>query len=272
MTDTTNATPAQPPVPGSPEHDAALAAVFDSRQNPDGAPASQPATPATPAPQAQAQAQVPDYIPEKFRSAADPMKAMAEAYAALESKQAAPQTPQTPPANDDAKAQVQAAGIDFDGLSSKYQQNGALDAADYSALEKAGIPKVQVDAYIAGQEALAQSIRNDVFSSVGGEAKFTAMADWAAKSVPASELKAFNEVMDTGSVEQIKLAVAGLNSKFVASVGNEPNLLGGRGGNTPTDVFRSVQELTAAMRDPLYAKDPAYRADVEAKLARSSIM
>ncbi len=255
------------PAPGTPEHDASLAAVFDSRQQ---APTDQQTKTAP------AAAAVPDYVPEKFRSAEDPLKAMAEAYAALEAKQAAPaqqpkETPQTP-TPDEAQQQVQKAGLDFNALSTKYLQTGALADDDYSALEKAGIGRDMVDAYIAGQEAIAEQMRNDVFSTVGGEQKFTAMAEWAGKNVPAAEVKAFNEVMENGSAEQVKLAVAGLNARYIAAVGHEPNLLGGNLSKTMGDTFRSVHELTEAMRDPRYAKDPAYRADVEARLSRSNIM
>lgn len=261
----------QQPVPGSPEHDASLAAVFDSRQQ---APASTPAV----APAAQPNA-VPDYVPEKFRTAADPLKAMADAYAALEAKQANPATPkpvETPdmqaPTTDDAKNAVQAAGLDFDALGAKYLANGSLDDADFSALAGAGISRDMVNAYIAGQEAIADQMRTTVFNTVGGEDKFSSMTDWAGKNLPKAEVIAFNEVMENGTEEQVKLAVAGLNARFVAAVGNEPNLLGGNLSKTAGDTFRSVHELTEAMRDPRYAKDPAYRSDVEAKLARSNIM
>ncbi len=261
---TQSPTQPQAPMPGTPEHDAALAAVFDSRQQ---QPLEQQPSPQKPA--------VPDFVPEKFRSAEDPLKAMAEAYAALEAKQTAPQQPATQqqtPSQTEAKETVQNAGLDFDALSTKYLSTGSLAAEDYASLEKAGIGKDMVDAYIAGQEAIADGMRNDVFQSVGGEDKFQAMAAWAGKSVPKAELKAFNDVMETGNTEQVKLAVAGLNARYLAAVGNEPNLLGGGASNTLGDTFRSVHELTEAMRDPRYAKDPAYRSDVEAKLARSSIM
>jgi hypothetical protein len=270
-------TQAQAPVPGSPEHDAQLAAVFDSRQQPQ---TQQPAATSTP----DQKPAVPDFVPEKFRSAEDPLKAMAEAYAALEAKQAAaapkpaaapaavePPKPGEAPTAEQAQAAAQAAGLDFNALSTKYMETGSLAAEDYAALEKSGIPKSMVDSYIAGQEAIANSMRNDIFQTVGGEDKFTSMAEWAGKNMPKADVLAFNQVMETGSAEQVKLAVAGLNARYLEAVGSEPNLLGGNA-STTQDVFRSVQQLTEAMRDPRYAKDPAYRADVEAKLARSSIM
>ena len=41
--------------------------------------------------------------------------------------------------------------------------------------------------------------------------------------------------------------------------------------NNSGDVFRSQQELVAAMNDPRYDRDPAYRQDVIEKLDRSNL-
>ena len=42
--------------------------------------------------------------------------------------------------------------------------------------------------------------------------------------------------------------------------------------NTSTDSFGSVAQVTEAMNDPRYSKDPAFRKEVEDKLARSSVI
>ena len=56
------------------------------------------------------------------------------------------------------------------------------------------------------------------------------------------------------------------------AVGQEPNLLGGRISNNATDVYRSVQEVEAAMNDPRYLHDTAYTQDVEEKVSRSDVL
>ena len=38
------------------------------------------------------------------------------------------------------------------------------------------------------------------------------------------------------------------------------------------DAFESIAQVTEAMSDPRYDKDPAYRASVEKKIARSSVI
>ncbi|CLP71539.1 Uncharacterised protein [Mycobacterium tuberculosis] len=66
------------------------------------------------------------------------------------------------------------------------------------------------------------------------------------------------------------MAILGLKARYDAANGSEPTLLGGNA-KASEDVFRSTAELTAAMKDPRYKKDPAYREDVKQKLARSNI-
>lgn len=231
-------------------------------------------TPSTPAPVAER----PSWLPEKFQSP----EAMAEAYKALESKmgQSAPQTPtpQTPPPMDpptDSKVAenvVKESGLDYSAFSEEYQTGGKLSDQSYEKLAQAGIPREMVDAYIQGQEAVADNIRHEVFSSVGGEEKFQQMSQWAAVNMSKAELEAFNTTVETGSVEQIKLAVRALHNSYTAANGSAPNYVN-MGANTQasSDVFRSTAELVEAMSNPKYATDEAYRRDVEQKLSRSNI-
>lgn len=256
QTSTTNASP----VSGPEGHDAAMTAKADAALAPK--PNEQPA----PAP-----AERPAGLPEKFSSWED----MASAYAELERKQSGGKpegtpatTPETPEA---AQAQVEAAGLDFAVLTSEYQTAGELSQATYDKLAAAGIPKDTVDSYIAGQEAIAQQAIDGVMGEFGGAEQYGQMVQWASANMSKADVTAFNKVMDGGDLGSIKLTIAGLQAKYLAANGSEPTLL--NGGNSPTDadVFRSTAELTAAMRDTRYAKDPAYRADVQAKAGRSSI-
>ena len=48
-------------------------------------------------------------------------------------------------------------------------------------------------------------------------------------------------------------------------------MLTGKAAETRGDVFRSQAQLVAAMSDPRYDNDPAYRSDVVEKLNRSDL-
>jgi len=245
---------------GTPEYDAAMIEKFDDSQKPEGGNQTE---------QTGTQEERPSWLPEKFQSAED----LAKAYAELEAKQSAGKPAEQTPAATEEQAQklVTDAGLDFDALSAKFAQTGALSDEDYAALEGAKIPRAMVDAYIEGQKAIAQTHRATLLSAVGGEEGFTAVSTWAADALDAADIDAFNSVMDSGDMGAMKLALAGLKAQYDAENGSEPTLLKADTGSASQEVFRSTAELTAAMKDPRYDRDPAYRADVEKKLARSNI-
>lgn len=219
----------------------------------------------------------PDWLGE-FDSPED----MAKAYQALRakmSKEGAPKEeapkaeapkPEEASREDAAKA-AEAAGVDMGALEAEFTEKGGLSDETYESLAKAGFDRATVDGYIAGQQALADASQARIEAHVGGAETLEAMIEWAASGLSPEEKVAFNKTVDTADEASLLLALDGLKAKYVASEGSEPNLLGGKTTGSPGGVFRSTAELTTAMSDPRYGKDPAYRADVEAKLARSSI-
>tara|TARA_B110000902_G_scaffold182162_1_gene206335 strand:- start:4440 stop:5231 length:792 start_codon:yes stop_codon:yes gene_type:complete len=219
----------------------------------------------------------PEWLPEKFKTPED----MAKSYAALEKKmsggkepeaETADDTPAEIPTNDDAKEAATNAGLDFDALQTEYGSNGGLSDETYEAINKSGIPRDVVDSYIAGQEALATRIRTDMFSTVGGEENYGNIMQWASSSLDKTEVDAYNNVMGTSDPAQIQLAVRGLNAKYQAENGSNPSLLSGETTANAGTKFESVAQVTEAMRNPKYKTDPAFRKQVEAKLARSSVI
>jgi hypothetical protein len=69
----------------------------------------------------------------------------------------------------------------------------------------------------------------------------------------------------------IKLAVAGLQAQYAEANGFEGTTLQGKPAKASGETFRSQAELVAAIGDPRYDTDPAYRSDVIAKLDRSGL-
>ena len=69
----------------------------------------------------------------------------------------------------------------------------------------------------------------------------------------------------------IQLAVTGLKAEYEKANGFEGQMLTGKAAQPQVDVFRSQAEVVAAMQDPRYDNDPAYRNDVFQKLGRSNI-
>ena len=112
---------------------------------------------------------------------------------------------------------------------------------------------------------------NEVQNSVGGEKQYTEIVGWAAENLPKSQVDAFDNLISTGNTEMIKLAVAGIKSQYSDANGYEGRTLQGKPSKSSGDVFRSQAELVAAVSDPRYDNDPAYRQDVISKLDRSDV-
>ena len=111
---------------------------------------------------------------------------------------------------------------------------------------------------------------NSIYASVGGEEAYTEMIGWASENLSSEEIASYNEVTNSGNTAAIKFAVEALSSRYKAAEGSEAPLVTGRKAAPSKDRFRSHAELSRAISDPRYSTDPAYRSDVEAKLARST--
>jgi hypothetical protein len=112
---------------------------------------------------------------------------------------------------------------------------------------------------------------NQIKNSAGGEREYANIINWAKSNLPKESIQAFDEVVNSGSVQAIQLAVAGLKSEYNNANGVEGKMVTGKAAPNKGDVFRSQAELVRAMNDPRYDNDPAYRQDVIEKLDRSDL-
>ena len=133
-----------------------------------------------------------------------------------------------------------------------------------------------MDVFRAMQESipdgrdLTESELTSVYSTVGGEEQYGNMIGWAKDNFSDAEIDAYDAVVETGNMAQINLALQALYYRYTDAMGQDGNLLQGKPASAQS-TFRSQQELIAAMNDPRYDDDPAYRQDVLNKLDRSDI-
>ncbi len=120
------------------------------------------------------------------------------------------------------------------------------------------------------KDLTAQDI-TEVKSAAGGEKEYGQLVQWAADNLDKSDLSAFDELVSSGNVGAIKLAVNGLKAQYESVNGYEGTMLSGKPPTTSKEVFRSQAEVVAAMSDDRYDKDPAYRQDLIEKLDRSNV-
>jgi hypothetical protein len=204
----------------------------------------------------------PEWLPEKFKSAED----LAKAYSELEKKQS---EPVEQPA-EDATYENETTPQPMDKFYNEYQEQGALSEKSYEELNKMGLNKDLVDGYIEGQEAIANTEVQQVHNLVGGEENYSKVIEFAKTNLNEAEQNAFNQTLDTGSIEQVKFAVQAIASRAGVTSEQPQSMINGDSIETASDTFESTAQIMEAMSDKKYQTDPAYRKKVEEKIARST--
>lgn len=214
--------------------------------------------------------QKPEWLPEKFKTAEE----LAKAYSELEkkfssnNKDAKQETPKN------KSEEVKTEGFTLDKYNQEYADVGTLSEKSYDELSKLGLNKDLVDGYIEGQKAISQNYQKEIYNEVGSQEQYTQLIDWASKNLSEREVEGFNNIIEAGSVDTMKLAVRGLmaTAGMKQSSVRQQDLFQGDSDIISTDAFQSIAQITKAMNDPRYEKDSAYRKEVTDRLAKSSIL
>ena len=215
----------------------------------------------------------PAALPEKFKSVDDLAKAYVELEKAFtKSRQEAPKTETKTEAPADPAAPATEAGMDLAALEAE-AASGELSAETYAKMAAKGFDKAATDSIIEGRRALAERQLDDLATVAGGREELKSVLAWAGKELPKAQVDAYQSALSTGNADLVKLALSGIVSAFRTANPSEPTKVSGvPAGVQGSDVkpFASNAQLVAAMRDPRYAIDPAYRADVAKRLAASN--
>ena len=133
--------------------------------------------------------------------------------------------------------------------------------------------EIQANNPQAPQQAveLSEAQVNSVQNSAGGEANYNRIVEWAASNLPNNQIDAFDSVVDSGNPAAIGIAFQGLQSQYNEANGYEGRMLQGKAPSSSGEVFRSQAELVAAMGDPRYDTDEAYRNDILTRLDNSDL-
>ena len=123
----------------------------------------------------------------------------------------------------------------------------------------------------ADVETLSEAQAQELMDMVGGDKAYKSMLDWASDNFSKEEVEMYDGVMESGNPNAIFFAVQALQARYNDAVGSDGQLLTGRGAQNTDDSFKSQAELVAAMNDPRYDRDPAYRADLMRRLENSDV-
>ena len=174
-------------------------------------------------------------------------------------------------------SQPSAAAELITSASDEFNENGNLSdetMEKFTSMDSKDLVQAYMEAQSKLQDSspaedLSDAAVNEVRNFVGGEESYSNIVNWAGENLDQKAIDAFDSIVNTGSVDAIKLAVSGLKSQYDNANGYEGKMLTGKAPTNTKDVYRSQQELVAAMSDRRYDNDPAYRQDVIAKLERS---
>jgi hypothetical protein len=172
-------------------------------------------------------------------------------------------------------------------LAGKFKDPQALEQAYVELQKKLGEPRDEVPApEDEGEPAEAESEETEdngeaevlseeqaemLMDMVGGDKTYKSMLDWASENFDQSEIEMYDSVMGSGNPNAIYYAIQALQARYNDSVGSDGQTLTGRGAADTDDSFKSQAELVAAMSDPRYDRDPAYRADLMRRLENSDV-
>ena len=179
---------------------------------------------------------------------------------------------------------MEKAGVDPWAISKQFHESqGEYTPEMVKQLTDAGFSEAAVKSYFAGRAAqegytssesvqdISESQIGEIQTAVGGKETYANMISWASQNLTESAAEAFDATMSSGSLDQIRLAVAGLQAQYENATGYDGEMLTGKAVKSSGDVFRSQAELVQAMSDQRYDNDPAYRQDVIEKLDRSNL-
>jgi hypothetical protein len=256
-----DATTSNEPVLGTPEYDAKMAEVGSKVPISDSNAGviNDPTASTEDRPSAMDR---PQWLPEKFKTPEELVKS----YQELESKLGKPK--QEPEGEPSPKEETPNESADFSKYEQEFVSTGNLSEESITEItDKFKLPKQYVETYIAGLQALQAQQLNSGYALVGGEQNYTSMIEWAKVNLSPQEIQDYNTQVTSGKPEATKFAIEALHSRYKAAVGDAPNLISGNTGQPSSNGFKSRAEITSAMSDPRYAKDPAYRKEVMDKIA-----
>jgi hypothetical protein len=220
----------------------------------------------------------------KFKSAEDLEKAYLELQKKLGSKEegteddSAPDDSALDSAPEEEKSSPVSKRVDFlkEASEEYYSNDNELKPETIQKLKEMPSEEL-IEAYlelqknnpVAKAQPLSDEAAMEIVSSVGGQDAYNDTLAWAADNLKPTEVAAYDNVVNSGNKDAIFFAVQALNQRYKDSVGFEGQQISGKAPKTSIKGFRSNAELANAISDPRYRNDPAYRYDIEQKLAAS---
>lgn len=211
-----------------------------------------------------------ELIAGKFKSNEDLLKA----YQELEKKLGQPKD--TEPKKEeptDAKTPDEVTNLitpdDFNQYSEEFNKDGKLSEDTYKALEKKGLSKQLVDAYIEGEKLKAETKANKLLDYVGGKEIYDSMVEWARANYSAEQAKAFDDALFSGNEARVTEQVDLLSFRMSKANFTPRRVEGQSVSSGGMAAFKDKGEWQQAVSNPLYGKDIKYTSMVDKRYLAS---
>lgn len=155
----------------------------------------------------------------------------------------------------------------------EFATTGTLtDDSKKAAAEAFGVSVEMVDMYMAGAQATEANAGAQLLTTAGvSQEDYAGYKEWAEANQTVAERVAFNEGLDKDPSKTLSDAITAW--KESGSAPGPRDITRGeqqqQGGQPAVTGYASPAEMTRDMGNPLYQKDPAFRAQVEKKVAAS---
>ena len=161
---------------------------------------------------------------------------------------------------------------EYESNNEEFHEDAVKELKDMDPVELAKMHieyRKQVETGETGGRDFSEQDITELKGIVGGEENYTNMIQWAQGALNETEVNMFDAVMAKGDPLSAFFAVRALAYAYNDSIGYEGKMVQGKAPKQSNDQFRSQAEVVAAMGDPRYENDPAYRRDIMQKLERS---
>ena len=221
-------------------------------------------------------AQQENLLAGKYKNAQELEKAYKELESKLGSSETAETTEPEKPEAKEEKTEVETSFLE--SLWDESQQEGEFKQDTLDKLKGLDPTKLAQEYlnYRAGNQppepsSLSKEDVKELHSVTGGQKGYNDMIKWAVSNIDKSERDMFDAVIDSGDKQAAYFAVQAMNYRYNDAQGVDAPLLTGKAATPKAPGFKSQAALVAAMNDPKYDNDPAYRQEVMEKLARSDV-
>jgi hypothetical protein len=147
--------------------------------------------------------------------------------------------------------------------------NGKLSEDSYADLAKKGFTKQQVDQYIHGQTAYADTVKKSVYDKVGGEQQYSELMDWASANMPEDVINDYNDSVNALDTNRVMRNLEYMAMKQQQGAPQQTRRLEGDSPAEGMQPFADKNQWQLAQQNRLYGKDAKYTNMVDKRFLAS---